>query len=729
MFDINNNNRIRVLGTYWFLSISLLCLAINISAQNRQVDSLLNLIKKHQNQNTALVNLYCNLAENYRYFNPEKMEPMAMKGLKLAEKIGYKKGMGDCILALGVYCSFIGEHEKALRYDNIAIGKYKEINDKKGLGAAYNNIANIYSDQARYYESIGFYKKSLAIRELIADSEGIASSYNNMGNSWLNLGNYSEALTNLLKGLSIREKLGKSQPIVNSLNNLAGVYNTIGNPRKGLHYSLKAIKLSEKDSNILGCLWSYNTAALSYAGLKKYERSLYYYYKGLNLAIKNEFEGEARVYEIGIAEVYVFLKDYTRATEHYQKSLKMGENLNNPDEDATIYIGLGSIYAKSGDVKKGLEYLLKGYQLAERIHFRPPMLQVTNEIANAYALMNDYKKAFHYKQLNSAYADSLLNDETNKKIAEAQFDFELAKKQNAIELLEKDKSIQQKESDKQKYISMGLLGFLILSFIILLGVVVNIRKERKSTALIRKQKDEIEKQRVTLESLNQLKDKTFSILSHDLRSPVGSLTQILIMLEDQSITPEEFLILKKHLDQQLVALNRFLDNLLHWSKSHMEGNVSSLKVPLNLLDLVQHNFQLMHENAKQKQIEMINELSDDVIITADKDQIDLVLRNLIANAIKFTTKNGTIKVSSKEENNRLIIAVSDNGIGMSAERSANLFGDFANRSLDGTIGEKGTGLGLLLCKEFVELHQGTIWVESELKKGSTFFVSFPVREV
>lgn len=725
MFDITKN-KFRIIGEYWFLSICLLCLTGSITAQNKQVDSLLNLIKTHRYQDTNLVNLYCDLAENYRYFNPGKMEPMARKGLKLAEKLGYKKGIGDCMLALGVYCSYMGDQEKALSYDSIAIGIYNEIDDKKGLGSVYNNVANIYSDKARYYESISFYKKSLAIREQIADSEGIASCYNNIGNAWLNLGNYSESLTNLLKGLSIREKLGKSQPIVNSLNNLAGVYNTIGNPGKGLRYSFKAIKISETENNILGSLWSYNTAALSYAGLKKYEKSLDFYFKGLKLAINNEFKGEARVYELGIAEVYLFLKDYPRAIEHYQKSLRMGENFNNPEEDATIYIGLGSVYVKTGEVKKGLDYLLRGYQLAESIHFRPPMLQVTNEIANTYALLNDYKTAYHYKQLNAAYADSLLNDETNKKIAEAQFNFELTKKQNAIELLEKDKSIQQKDSDKQKYISMGLLMFLILSFIILLGVVINIRKERKSTALIRRQKDEIEKQRVTLESLNQLKDKTFSILSHDLRSPVGSLTQILIMLEDQSITPEEFLTLKKHLDQQLVALNRFLDNLLHWSKSHMEGNVSSLKVPVHLSNLVQQNIQLMHENAKQKQIDMINQLNDDVILTADRDQIDLVIRNLIANAIKFTGKKGTIKIYSKVENNSLIIAVNDNGIGMSAERSANLFGDFANRSLDGTIGEKGTGLGLLLCKEFVELHNGKIWVESELKKGSTFFVSFPM---
>lgn len=719
-------HKIKKLSSYWFLSICLLCLTSNISAQNKQVDSLLNLIKKHNNQDTTLVKLYCDLAENYRYFNPEKMEPMAMKGLKLAEKLGYKQGIGDCMLALGISSSFMGDHTKALSYDSMAIVIYAHLNDKKGLGAVYNNIANIYSDESRYYESIGFYKKSLAIREQIADSEGIASCYNNIGNAWLNLGNYSESLTHLLKGLSIREKLGKSQPIVNSLNNLAGVYNTIGNPRKGLHYSLKAIKLSEKDKNILGCLWSYNTAALSYSGLKKYERALDFYFRGLNLAIKNEFKGEARVYEIGIAEVYAFLKDYARAIEHYQKSLKMGENSNNPEEDATINIGLGSIYVKLGEVKKGLEYLLKGYHLAESIHFRPPMLDVTNEIANAYATLNDYKTAYYYKQLNAAYADSLLNDETNKKIAEAQFNFELTKKQSAIELLEKDKSIQQKESDKQKYISMGLLIFLILSFIILLGVVINIRKERKSTALILKQKDEIEKQKVTLESLNQLKDKTFSILSHDLRAPVGSLTQILIMLEDQSITPEEFLTLKKHLDQQLVALNRFLDNLLHWSKSHMEGNVSSIRVVVYFSHLVDQNFQLMHENAKQKQIEMVNGLNEDVTLLADMDQLDLVIRNLIANAIKFTGKNGTIKVSSKELDGNLIIAVSDNGIGMSSERSANLFGNFANRSFDGTIGEKGTGLGLLLCKEFVELHNGKIWVESELKKGSTFYISFPM---
>jgi signal transduction histidine kinase len=339
--------------------------------------------------------------------------------------------------------------------------------------------------------------------------------------------------------------------------------------------------------------------------------------------------------------------------------------------------------------------------------------------------LNDFKNAYKYKELNAIYNDSNNNKETNKKIAENQFNYELDKKQSKIELLEKDKAIKEEETTRQKYITIGLLSFLIISVFIIVRVINNVKKEKETKELILKQKFEIEEQSTKLSQMNQLKDKTFSILSHDLRSPLGALIQILEMLDDKSISIQEFSELKKKLDLQLTYLNRFLENLLLWSKSHMEEDFAIQIKQINLFEIVNQNQELLQESANQKQIEIKNHIHQDTCIMADFDQIDLVLRNLLSNALKFTSNSGKIEVMAKENDNEIVVSVTDNGIGMDSETAKNLFDNKERKSSIGTIGEKGTGLGLLICKEFINKHGGKIWAESEPKKGSTFYFSLP----
>jgi signal transduction histidine kinase len=141
--------------------------------------------------------------------------------------------------------------------------------------------------------------------------------------------------------------------------------------------------------------------------------------------------------------------------------------------------------------------------------------------------------------------------------------------------------------------------------------------------------------------------------------------------------------------------------------------------------LVNQNFRLLHDAAQQKKIRLINEVPPGVSVWADRNQVDLVIRNILSNAIKFTNTDGTIRVSSKEENRDVVIAVADNGVGMEPEQYTMLFKNISNSSSFGTMGEKGTGLGLLLCREFVEKNNGSIDVESEPGAGSIFYIRLP----
>ena len=709
----------------WLFLLFWLFLADLSFAQNNKIDSLSKEIKTHKKHDAIWVELHVELANQYLNIFPDSLEPLAERGLVVAKKIADVNGMAECMKLLSIANYYKGQLEKAIAYNKLALIIYQQTNNKKGQGFIYNSLAIIFHQQSKYNEAIEYYKKSLWFRQEISDINGVSACYNNIGNSLYNQRKYTEAFIYMMKGLKLREDLQDKDLIANSLNNIAGVYSAIGNYKEALEYLHRAIAIYKSNNNILGLVEAYYNIGLLYFYLKNYEQATYYQNNGYQLALTIGYKFDESLCILALADIFSKQKKYEKALDYYVMARKRGENLYGLEQEAEINIGIGSVYVNTGKTQLGIEYLLKGYQIARDFNFLIPIPDATSSLVKAYLSLNDFKNAFKYRELNSIYKDSNNNKETNKKIAENQFNYELDKKQSKIELLEKDKSIKEEETTRQKYITIGLLSFLIISVFIIVRVINNVKKEKETKELILKQKFEIEEQSTKLSQMNQLKDKTFSILSHDLRSPLGALVQILEMLDDNSISMEEFSGLKKKLDLQLTYLNRFLENILLWCKSHMEEDFTAQIKKINLSEIVNQNYELLHESAIQKQIEMQNHLDSNTFIMADFDQIDLVLRNLLSNAIKFTNNKGKVDVSAVENENEIIVSIKDNGIGMDSEIAKNLFDNQERKSSIGTIGEKGTGLGLLICKEFINKHGGRIWAESEPKKGSTFYFSLP----
>ena len=168
-----------------------------------------------------------------------------------------------------------------------------------------------------------------------------------------------------------------------------------------------------------------------------------------------------------------------------------------------------------------------------------------------------------------------------------------------------------------------------------------------------------------------------------------------------------------------------LQNLLHWSRSQT-GRIEFHPNRLNLLNIVDQNIKLVQKTAEKKNIKLINNVDSSINVQADEDMINTVIRNLLTNAIKFTPKEGEIAVSSSLDNDFTVLSIMDSGVGMNKETVEKLFKLESTHSTCGTENESGTGLGLILCKEFVEKHGGKIWVDSELGKGSTFCFSIPL---
>lgn len=255
-------------------------------------------------------------------------------------------------------------------------------------------------------------------------------------------------------------------------------------------------------------------------------------------------------------------------------------------------------------------------------------------------------------------------------------------------------------------------------------IVTDITKLKKRENKIRKQKDE-------LAELNAEKDKFFSIISHDLKNPFNSLLGFSELLHDDFDTLDEAT--KKEFAGHIYegAQNTFnlLENLLAWSQTQ-SGKIEFNPSSVNINDLVTENLKLLDQTARAKNIQLQSDLKNDYLITTDHDLVSTVIRNLLTNAIKFTPKEGRVTISATmvsgaQSNERIAISVKDTGLGIAPENLEKLFKIGKSISTSGTEGESGTGLGLMLCKEFVEKCGGKIEVESQVGRGSKFTVTIP----
>jgi two-component system sensor histidine kinase/response regulator len=235
---------------------------------------------------------------------------------------------------------------------------------------------------------------------------------------------------------------------------------------------------------------------------------------------------------------------------------------------------------------------------------------------------------------------------------------------------------------------------------------------------------QIEEKNKELEQLNQNKQKLFSIIAHDLRSPIGQLKSSLDLVKKAYLQPEEFIKISGDLSLQVDQLHSTLDNLLRWSISQFQG-IQAAPAPTDLNEIIEQNKTLFREAMALKKITL---KADPLIplIWADPDHCRLILRNLISNAIKYSYESGYIYIRSKADDSMLTLSITDNGTGIPMEKQADIFTDSAMISSAGTSMEKGTGLGLKLCKEFVEKNNGQIWLVSDDKGGSTFSFTLPL---
>lgn len=569
---------------------------------------------------------------------------------------------------------------------------------------------------------------ALKLAEKVNIDKYTIATNNQLGITYYFLANPNRAIELFLKALKICEKNNDSLGISKALNNIGLAYYEGEAYEKAFDYYLKSleIKLKFKDTTTL---WtSYMNIGLSYSSLKKYDQALKNYYQGLE-AWKKLKEPKNESYAGILSElaiIYYKTDSLDKAEEFLNEAHYYFNKSKNTYRNANILLNLAKTYRKKGNDYKA-ELLL----LETIIH--------VNE-SGAYALLSDsylelsaieeskgnIKKALALYKKYEAIKDSLNEKNSLKEMNQIQEIYLIEKNEAEKLVLKKENELNIEKLKKNKIVTNGIITLLIILLGGLIYLILDIRRWKIANSKLKEQQKIIETKNQELHQLNEDKDRFISILAHDLKSPFNSLLGFLsLLLKNVHKYNSE------KIEYQLNIINNsaqntyyLLDDLLNWIRTQ-SGKLPFEPQELNLFDITKFVTTSMKINADLKKITLNNWVIKDTKIIADRNMLNTIMRNLVANAIKFTGEYGQININAEYDKDNTLISVSDNGIGMNLDTQAKIWDHSQVFTSEGTSKEKGTGFGLLLCKEFVERHGGKIWVDSELGKGSVFKFTLP----
>jgi len=476
----------------------------------------------------------------------------------------------------------------------------------------------------------------------------------------------------------------------------------------------------------------YIERAYVYYSLKNYDKALELASYSLKLDERINDERDIAILSGHLGCIYLHKNEYKPALAYEDIAYDMSLKTHNRRLRAYVYLDDAVINNKLGKFKEAINYAQKAISLADSIGVIDAENRAYDALVDSYELKNDLKAALNYRRKYNLIKDSLNTVNKLKTITLVQNYYDLNARMNSVTSMKANDRINQAKIKSQD----TLIAILILSLIVLVAIssttyylykqkqLLSNKLQRQHKALS-DQKQLIEVQAVNLQTVNGLKDKLLTVIGHDLRTPVANISNIVELFETGYLTTEEVHDLMKDINPVVKGAELTLSNLVEWAGSQIRGrSVESSNVDIFLLGVEME--QTFVHALQMKNLDFTNRAYPGRGVLADENHLKVVLRNLISNAIKFTPHKGHIKLSTIIEKNELIISVEDSGKGMAKEEMDKLFFLNTHFSNSGTSGEKGTGIGLILCKELVELNGGKLKVKSELGKGSVFYFNLPL---
>lgn len=617
--------------------------------------------------------------------------------------------------------------EKALYEANMKLDQAREIMDGRETATALRNLGFLHLNRVHDYEkAMDFFVRALGIEDSLDLESQRALTFVAISRVFEVVGDYYKSAQFLNHALKLNDDhreinsraailiaLGKVNASMGKLDEALGNYEEVLRYRQDIDRKVEAEALSH--------------LAQVFSLQGNYRRALDHHKKALTITrALNDRRAEAlSLNHIGI--VYGLMRNEEKSLANHKVALEIRLELKDKPGIAESYNHIGWWYYKHLEPKKAIDIARRALENGLESQAQEQIFKSYELLSQSYKDLHDYKNGLQFKELSLAIHEFMQNEKHERQLLETQNRYVLEKKENEIEKLDAVRLEREKEIADQKEFRNLLFLLVGLVLVIALLVLYLYLVKRRSNRVLEVAKNEVEYQNIKLQELNHTKDKFFSIISHDLKGPLNSLTSFshLLIVHTDSMSREEIQLLARDLDKSLKNLYSLLENLLEWSRSQT-GNIDFTGEVFDLSELLESNKSLLESQARNKNISIILKKPPACHVKLHKPSISTVLRNLISNAIKFTPEGGIVMVSLQISDGRIDVGVSDNGVGMSPEIIAKLFRIDTKHSTKGTANEKGTGLGLILCREFVEKNGGVLSVKSDPGKGSVFTFSFPV---
>jgi signal transduction histidine kinase len=632
-----------------------------------------------------------------------------------------------------------------------------KLGDKEKTYGAYRRMARIYEDNSRLKESSECYIKAMAIAEHLRDTfqldifidwaiinkkignykiskdyyertltlaeknndiQMVEYAYTGIGNLLKVAGEYDQAVEYHLKSAEIARNRGKKDGVISSLVDISESYLLSKNYQLALVNIERAYKLalelndSNRVSNVLNSYGKVLNAQGAYdIALLKHQEAL----KNYTSISDKKHIAETLIF---IADCYAEMKNYDLAEKNFLKCLEYKQYLEFY-EHPNFYLKLGKLYQKKNKNEKAIECLEISTDLASKKDFKDLLQKADLALAESYNINGDYKKAFQVLQKANVLGDLLFTEAKSKKLAEAQFKFDVQKAEAQFKFdVEKGEKELQAVKARQSFYWLAIATFFI---ILIVGVFFYIIKlKNKNTFDLLQKSQEIEIQNTRLEKSNEILRQFAYASAHDLKEPLRSISSFVHIIQRKyvQLLPIEASEYMTFVINGTKRMEQLLSALLEYST--VASDDEAVKNATNLTKVIDEVKDNLHSIVQEKKgIISVEGTMPTVWIT--QLHLTQLFQNIIGNALKFSNRPPIVKISCQTLDNQVVIHIKDNGIGMQKEYSDKIFKLFQRLSRSA----EGTGIGLAICKHIVDKYNGTIWFDSVEGEGTTFHISFP----
>lgn len=646
-----------------------------------------------------------------------------------------------------LYDAIMGKAELFDLYDNADSSLYYH---QLLLDSAFSNKASLKTKSRILYRNGGYLKmKNEFFRALnmldsaaaysiqINDSLFYADVLNKKGAVYESMGKRTEALETYLEALDIYDHYQDETMYGSMINNIAISYKKAGDFDNAMKYYNKSIELVRERNDKDGEAITRVNRGLLFKDMGEFQRALVDLHFALNHFEETNFNYGSAVCQHNLGETHLAKNDLDSALIYLGQSQEHAERFQYSELMVKNNLALAKLARKKKDLNMSNQYGLKAYALATQSNAVEDLKDINLILSDNFADLGDYRNSLKYFKEYKQTEDSIFNKESQFKLNILRTEYDLKYKDNEIDALQAKNEYQSNLAKERKKANVLLIigifatiGFLVILFVLYRRQRDLSKKLSGQKAQLIEQKEEIQaaqeqivQQNESLQKINKEKDNLIAMVAHDLRSPLNQIRGVLglIKMESASDTANQFIDIANQSSEVLSErINRILDiEAINAGKV----NIKSERVEVNkVLEFLK---QSIHNIALQKQMDLIIDANNELSCLADENYLLQVLENLCTNAIKYSPENSEIKISVSSEEKNVLFSVMDQGPGISDKEKANLFLPYSKTSNKPTGNESSTGLGLAIVKKYVEAMSGEVWVESEVNKGSVFYVKLP----